>query len=226
SPAADLLRPRSEFRGRRNDAKLELALIRLLTILVPTLVELALELFDPCLRHMVRSVGRAGGVVDEEGAVGRDGLLLVDISDRLVGERIIERVVALFALRDLHCDRRSAAVEDRLPLVHLSADEAVEVIEPLQARPPVEWPGNARLPIGDVVILPDECGAVAALAQDLREHCRVPGNLPAVSRVAVAHLRDDAGPGGMVVPPREQGGAGGGAERRSMEARVAQAHLR
>src|SRR5205823_12383946 len=83
-----------------------------------------------------------------------------------------------------------------------------------------------RLPIGDVVILSDECGAVAALAQSLREPRRVAGNLHAVSRVAVAHRRDDAGPGGMVVAPREQGGAGGGAERRGMEARVAQAHLR
>src|SRR6266850_4876047 len=72
SPGGDLFRPWSEFRVRRNDAKLELALMSLLTIPVPALVEWALELFDPRLRHMVRSVGGAGGVVDEEGTVGRD----------------------------------------------------------------------------------------------------------------------------------------------------------
>ena len=47
SPGGDLLRPWGQLRVGRNDAKLELALISLLTILVPTLVELALELLDP-----------------------------------------------------------------------------------------------------------------------------------------------------------------------------------
>src|SRR5439155_22245787 len=84
----------------------------------------------------------------------------------------------------------------------------------------------AGLPIGDIVILSDECGAVAALAQNLREHRSVLGNLPAVTRIAVANLRDHAGPGGMVVASGEQGGARGRAERGGMEARVAQAHLR
>ena len=226
SPGGDLLRPWGQLRVGRNDAKLELALISLLTILVPTLVELALELLDPPFWYMVRSMGRARSVVDEKGAVRRDGLLLADVPDGLVGERIVEGVVTLLALRDLHRDRRRAAVENRLPLVHFSADEAVEVIEALQARPPVEWSGDTRLPIGDVVILSDECGAVPALAQNLREHRRVLGNLPAVTRIAVANLRDHAGPGGMVVASGEQGGAGGRAERRGMEARVAQAHFR
>ena len=85
---------------------------------------------------------------------------------------------------------------------------------------------RARLPVGDVVVLAYECGAVATLAQHLGKHRRVLGNLAAVSGVAVALLRDDAGPGGMMVAPREQGCAGGGAEGRRMEARVAQTHRR
>src|SRR6185503_9927975 len=48
----------------------------------------------------------------------------------------------------------------------------------------------------------------------------------AVSRVAVSHLRDDTGPGGMVVAPGEQCRARRGAQRRGMEARIAQTHLR
>src|SRR6185503_653297 len=110
--------------------------------------------------------------------------------------------------------------------VHLSADEAVEVVEALQAGPAVEGSGDARLPVGNVVVLADEGGAVAALSQDLGEHRRVLGNLPAVSRVAVSHLRDDTGPGGMVVAPGEQCRAARGAQRGGMEARIAQAHLR
>ena len=54
---------------------------------------------------MVRRMRRAGRVVDEERPIGRDRLLLVDVLDRLVGQSLVERVVGLAALRDLHLDR-------------------------------------------------------------------------------------------------------------------------
>jgi hypothetical protein len=64
--------------------------------------------------------------------------------------------------------------------------------------------GDARIPVGNVVILADECGA-ATLTQDLGEHRGALGNLPAISRVAVAHFRNDSGTGGVVVAAGEQG---------------------
>src|SRR3954462_4081472 len=70
--------------------------------------------------------------------------------------------------------------------------------------------------------LPMKGGAVAALAQDLREHRDALGDLAAVARVGVAHLGDDAGAGGVMVAPGEQGCAGRRAKRGGVEARVAQ----
>src|SRR5262249_23707982 len=157
--------------------------------------------------------------------VGRYGLLLEDVMDRLVGERVVEGVSAFPALRDFHGHRDRAAIEDRLPLVHLAADEPVEVVEPLEDPPPIEQARVARLPIRYVVVLADESRAVAALTQDLREHRRALGDPPAVPGKRVPNLRDDAGPGRMVVASREQRGAGGRAERGGVEARVAKARF-
>src|SRR5205814_10096349 len=49
-PGRDLLGPRRELRARRDDAELELPLIGFFAILVPALIELALEPVDPFLR--------------------------------------------------------------------------------------------------------------------------------------------------------------------------------
>ena len=92
-PGGNFGGPRRQLRIGRNDAQLQLALKRLLAVLVPALVELALELVDPGLRDVVRRMRRAGRVVDEERPVGRRRLLLVDIFDRLVGQIFVQRVV-------------------------------------------------------------------------------------------------------------------------------------
>src|SRR5262245_3638083 len=101
----------------------------LLAIFVPTLVELAFELRDPFLWHMVRRMGRAGRIIQKEGSIGRDGFLLPDVANSVIGERIVERVSTFHALRNLHRDQSVATIERRLPLVHLAPDEAIEVIE-------------------------------------------------------------------------------------------------
>ena len=52
---------------------------------VPAHVELALELVDPLLRRMVRRVGAAGDVVDEERLVRRGRVELLQVVDGVVG---------------------------------------------------------------------------------------------------------------------------------------------
>ena len=116
----NFLGPRRQLRVRRDHAQLELALIGLLAVLVPALVELPLELVHPLLRHVMRSVGGAGGVVDEERPVGRDRLLLEDVVDGFVRQRIVQRVVPFLALRNFHlhpagCRDRGPAPTGSLP---------------------------------------------------------------------------------------------------------------
>ena len=146
-----------------DDAQLLLPREGLLAVLVPAAVELALELRDPLLRHVVRRVRRAGGEVGEERLVRRQRLLAADPLDGLVrhvGGEVVVRVV-----RRLDLDR---AVEDqRRPLVGLAADEAVELVEAGVRRPAVERAGDADLPRRGLVVLAEGRRAVAVLAQDL-----------------------------------------------------------
>ena len=74
-PVLDGLGLGGELGARGNDAELDLAGQRLLAQLVPALVELALVLGDPLLRHVVRRVRGARREVDEERLVRRQRLL-------------------------------------------------------------------------------------------------------------------------------------------------------
>src|SRR5262249_41363025 len=137
-PGRNFLGPRSELGVAWNDAKLELALEGVLAVFVPALIELALELGDPFLGGVMRSVRRAGRVVDKERTIGGRGFFFADIFDPLVRQRVVERVAALHAFWNFHFDRRRVAIEGRCPLVRLATDEAVEMIESLAARPSVK----------------------------------------------------------------------------------------
>ena len=133
-PGRDLGMAHGELAVLRDDAELLLAGEGLLAQLVPALVELALVLVGPFLRHVVRCVGRARREVGEEGLVRHQRLLLADPLDRLGGQVVVE-VIALFG-RLLGLDRCRAFIEGRIPLVGFAADEAVEVLEPAAAGGP------------------------------------------------------------------------------------------
>ncbi len=222
----DLLGPGRELRVLRDHAERELPAEAFLAVLVPPLIELTLELVDPLLGRVVGRVRGAGRVVDEERAIGRHRLLLVDVLDGAVGERFVERVVSFPPGRDLQLDRPRVLVKRGLPLVRLAADETVEVVEPLAVRPPVEWPRHAGLPVRDIVVLAEEGGAVTVLAQHLRAHRAALGDLAGVAGEAVAELGDDPGSAAVVVAPGQQRRARRGAEGRRVETGVAQARLR
>ena len=75
----DVIRPRRELRIRGNDSQPFLVGEDLIAQVVPAHVELAFELVDPLLRRLVRRVGSARNVVEEERLVGRPGVELLHV---------------------------------------------------------------------------------------------------------------------------------------------------
>ena len=197
----------------------------LLAQLVPALVELALVLVRPLLRHVVRRMGRAGREVDEERLVGRERLLLADPVDGLVGH-VLHEVVALLG-RLLRLDRRGALVQRRVPLVGLAADEAVEILEAASARGPcIERPGRARLPNRHLVALAELRRIIAVELQRLGQRRHGVGQHRAVARRAGGGLGDATHAAGMVVAAGQQRLPRRRAERGGVEAVVLQAARR
>ena len=74
-PGRNLLGSLGQLRILRDDAHLLLACKRLLAQFVPSLIELAFIAVDVRLGHVMRSVQRTRGEVNEEWLVGRQGVL-------------------------------------------------------------------------------------------------------------------------------------------------------
>ena len=153
-----------------DDAQLLLPREHLLAVGVPAVVELALVLVGPFLRHVVRRVVGAGGEVQEEGLVRRDLLGVGDELDGLVGQ-VDREVIALFRrLRRL--DLMVVVDEVGIVLVGVAAEEAVVAVEAAAERPAVVGPGGADLFGGRQVPLADAVGVVAVLAAASRRGSR------------------------------------------------------
>ena len=198
SNAGDLLVTRGKLAVRRNDAEFFLAGEGFFAQFVPALIELPFVLVGPFLGHVVWGVGGAGGEVDEEGLVGREGFLLPDPLHGLVGH-IGQEVVALFG-RLLRVDRSGALVECWVPLICFATDEAVEVLETAATGGPrIEGSNGAGLPHGHFVAFA-ELGRGVAVEQErsrqwgagVREH-------RTVARSTACELGDGAHADGVVV---------------------------
>ena len=77
------------------------------------------------------SVRRAGRVVDKERPIRGHRFFGVDIPDDFLGEGVVECVSTFLTLGNFHFDRRRVTKERWLPLIGLTADEAVEMIKAL-----------------------------------------------------------------------------------------------
>src|SRR5262249_31478273 len=97
----------------------------------------------------------------------------VPVFDRIGGHRRDE-VPTWFT--DIRVDRRRVAEEIRLPLVGVTADEAIEMVKAHTCRPLVEGPGLARLEFRSVVVLAELGRPVAVILEDLSDRCLVPGH--------------------------------------------------
>ena len=133
-PRGDALAALGEHRIFGDDAQRLLPLEGLGPQRIPPLVVFALVLGDPLLRHVVRSVRRPRREVDEERLVRCQRLLLIDVVDGPIGEVGHQVVVGIIGcLYEAH-----AVDERRRPLVGLTADEAVELLETAERRPVIE----------------------------------------------------------------------------------------
>ena len=178
-PHAVSLRPRLAVVARRvgvgvdrrqlgalgDDPELLLALEDALAIRLVAHVEHALVPVRPLLRDVVRRVGGARAVVEEERLVRRDRLRVLDELDRLVGE--IDREVVALLGRLRRGDRMVVVDEVRVPLVRLAAEEAVVALEAAAERPLALRRGEVHLVLGAEMPLADDVGVPAALAEHL-----------------------------------------------------------
>ena len=149
----------------------------------------------------------------------------VEPVDRLVGEVVLE-VVLLAVLGLGHADDLVVLGDQRVVLTGLAAEEAPEVVEPEPGRPAVERPGEALLVVRRQMPLPERSGQVAVLLEDARERRAVVRDRRVVARERAGELADHAEADPVVVAPCQQRRPGRRAERRDVEAVVAQPVLR
>jgi hypothetical protein len=125
---------------RWEEPQLLLACEHGLAVRVPAAVELALVAVGPLLRHMVRSVPGAGGVVHEERLFGRVDVRVAHELDRVVGE-VLAEVVSVLRRARLR-DRGVVLRQVGIPLVRLAAEEAVIALESPAQRPAMKGSGR------------------------------------------------------------------------------------
>jgi hypothetical protein len=134
-------------------------------------------------------MGAARHVIDEPRLVGRDLLQLLDVLDRLVGHRR-SQVPAGVAFEGV--DRGRVAVQVRLPLAGVAADEAVEVLEAHAVGPLLEGPGLRRLEGRRVVVLAEPRGGIAVVLQDRADGALLLADDRVVARKAGGDFADHA----------------------------------
>ena len=220
-----ILRPGGELGVLRDHAELLLVGVDPLPQLVPALVE-ELEvggLLDPLRRRVVGRVRATRSVVDEEGLIRRERVHLVHVFDGLVGHRG-GQVEAGVSLERVDVGGVSGQVGG-LPLVRVTAHEAVEVLEAHPGGPLVEGADGGRLEGGRVVVLPEPGGAIAVVPQDRAERRLVLREEAVVAREPGRLLGDHAEAGRVVVAAGDERGARRRAERRGVKVGVAQAIL-
>ena len=226
-PLGQFLRPGGQLGVRRHDAQPLLIGEDGFADLVPAAIEEmhVADFLDPLLGRMMRRMGAAGDVIDQERLLGRDRLDVPHVLDRLIGHRRGQvpgaRRLALEGI-----DGRRIAEQVRLPLAGVAADEPVEILEAHAHRPLVERPGRGRLIGGRVVFLAEPRGRVTVLLQDGANGAVRFQNDRVIARIPRGQLPHDAKAGDVVIATRDQGRARRRAERRGVEIRVAQPGLR
>src|SRR5262245_26237148 len=109
------------------------------------------------------AVRGAARPIHEEWLVGREGLVLTQPGDRVIGGGLAQMVVIVAAGCVGMVDVGRVAHQHRLPLRRFPGEEAVEVFETVSGGPVIERAGGGRMLRGRVVPLAPSRGAVAVI---------------------------------------------------------------
>ncbi len=219
-PVGDARGPGCQLGRAGDESQLLLPGQRALALHVPAVVEAAGVLLPPLRCDVERRVRGAERDVGEEGTVRGDRLLVLDPGDRVVHQVLGEVVAVLGQTLRLH--GVAALVQLRVPVVHLGAHEAVEVVEPLAHRPPGERTRGADLHRWGLVPLADRRRAVAVAAEDLRDRGGAGRAVAVVAGLRRRHLAGDPHAHRVVVAAGHERLPGRRAQGRDVEAAVAQ----
>ena len=217
-PFRQIVGPGRKVRIRGNNSQPFLIGENLLAHGIPAHVELALEFFDPLRLRLVRRVAAAGNVVDEERLVGRSGVELLDVFDRLV-RHVGGEVIVGFA--DPRKNLPVVLEQIRRPLVGLAAHEAVEVVKTHSRRPLVERAGDGVLVGWRVVVLAEPRRGIAVVFEDPADGRVILADDRVIARESGRQLGDDAEAPGVMIASGDQRRPRRRAQRGRIELRVA-----
>ncbi len=187
---------------------------------VPPLVEAAGVAVDPLAGGLVGRMARPAGEPGEERLVLVDGPQVADPGDGVVGQ-VLGEVVALVGRAGL-LGQVVVLDQGRPELVGLPLEEAVEALEAPAQRPPGPGGAGVELVLRREVPLPDGPRGVAGGGQRFGQQAARVRDAGVVAGEAARQLHDAAHADRVVVPPGEQAGPGGRAQRRGVEVGVAQ----
>src|SRR5208282_1930674 len=99
---------------------------------------------DPLLRRLMRRVAKARRVIDEEGFVRCERVLLVNPCDGVVGQICVQVILGIVRW---WFDGMGAVEDGRMRLIGIAANEAIEMREAQTGWPEVKRPGLTGLPV-------------------------------------------------------------------------------
>ena len=164
----------------------------------------------------------AWNVIDEERLVGRRGIELPHVADRLV-RHVGGEVVARLA--DPRKDLPVVLEKVGGPRSVSPPMKGVEVVEAHTRRPMVEWATYALLEGRRVVVLTKPGRGIAIVLQDPADGCVVLTDDRIIARETGGKLGDHAKAARVVVAAGDQRRPRGRAQRSGVELRIAQARL-
>src|SRR5262249_1476790 len=149
-PGWDLLRARSQDGTSGSYSEPNLPRQRFLAHLVPALIELSLELGNPVLGSLVRSVTVTRSEIYEEGLAWSSGVLRANPVDGPIRQIVDKNVVRVLEWRQHWC---RVLKQRGMPLVGIAAEEAIEIFEAQPPGPLIKGSSRTLHPLWNEVVL-------------------------------------------------------------------------
>ncbi|MNK88428.1 hypothetical protein D3C87_1083890 [compost metagenome] len=216
-PGWEFRRARRKDGVPRDKAQSFLASERLLTIGVPTTVELAFVFIGPLRIHLVRAMHGTRCPIHEKWFFRRVGLMVLQPVYGLIGEIFAEVIFRISRRFDWRC----VAVQTRFVLRGFAGQETVEMFKTVGRRPCIERTGRCGVQGWRVMPFAERGGAVAILLEHLGHGRRAFGDLAGVAFPIGGQLCDDAVANSVMVASGKQSGASCGADGSGMKSVVA-----